>query len=902
MNVVSYAVFEEQSGLLAARGFVPCSKLAEEKIKVLQGKTYQVFLLVNMGNRVNDFPSTLEQMEEMSCRLPQFSQMDSDGIPMAGSARYTGSQTVLPVGLRRLLARLTVVIDHSAMGENGMRNEEIRLQNVAQVLYPFDPLGSKALSPADLYSGETDSYSFPLSESYATHSSTATLYVPENVQGSLREPVASQDLKIPEGKEALCTYLEFSAHKDGQEDGVDGPLKYRVYLGENELDNFSVYGNRHYHASLTLSWNGLFLEGDWRVTREDGWADTRQLGFLDENGAPVPSITLYKGRSSQVFTYYTNGSDGGAGICGAKELAGYPYGWQLWHRGEALCGQSFALDAGVSALFTDYVQAGGRQCGKLTLTASADATSGQAYQLRMATLDGQVQSVPLTVTVQDIPVCGQWNSYAPTLVAQKGILRAVDAVSGEPQTGYRFVTEDSDKIRLSGVRSDGSVTVSSLKPGDVTIQILDAGGMEMDRVSLRVFILPLQVPSQVNLFLDGDNPIPLLFPGHTLAPALSEEATGPYLDRSLLQELLFPIVVVSDNYLLEGESVMEDDSVVIYTHFRTFEGLPALSGDRFLADRFHVLFPAYEPMAPKSGDAYAYNPFRHITQVASLTPCLNDYSLYKRPSAVKGWLWNDAPAETAAYTLPIAPFVMASAAQHLVLSTQFDNGAGEVGAVATGVPSEVAPDAGSSIPTWTLQLSMKGVQPTCNSAGPFSVYAQIHNASDGSVLSQKIASGYIRLHLYLWGQAERLNAATLRLHPVLSQRPTYPDIEERVFPHISAAPVGSRFNSRQNLNEWLDVMSHTSVNGAKALCRLGSLSGTLPQDVAGFKRLLSSIPVPLCFESQQSRYWYATNAQTLYFDPSENVELYMYPNDQKGLFVLHICDSPAQDNEGWLWN
>ncbi len=898
IHTVSYAVYEHGSGLLMKKGYVSYEDLPEEKVKVLHGRSYAVYLLANLGDQRSAFPPLLQDMEDLSCTLPSFALLDAGGIPMAGSGEYNGSGESVLVPLHRLLARVRVEVDHQAMGSTGMRNETLHLRNVARVLYPFDRDGSRARSSADIYTEETDVHIFPAGERLASHSSLVTLYVPENRQGILAGAGLTQADKIPAGKEALCTYLEFSAYKDGSEDGVSGPVLYRVYLGDNEFNDFSVCGNRLYHASLTLSWNGLFLEGDWRITRQDGWNDARRLQFLNAQGQPLTELTVYQSRSADVYTFFTNGTDDGQGILGAKDLSVHPYGWQLRHSGAAITGQEYGFESGLTANFADGASAGTLRCGKLSFSAPASAPDGLTVELDMATLDGQVLSDPLTVTVRPLPVEGRWKTYEPHFIAQKGILRAMDAASGLPMSGYQFVTTDTDKIRISPVQEDGSVTVSTLFPGTASIQILNAQGILMDEVSLNINMLPWSVPSQASLYVDGEASISLLPPVFKLASADAEEAVGTQLDRGLIAERLFPIVPISKNDLIEGEGVLGEESLLLHARLKTFEGLPEPSGERFAVDDFLVVIPNLN-MTAGNGTLYAYNPFRYFTSVTQFTQCLNDYSLYRRPSGTSGWNYSGVPDNDLGDTRSMSPFVLASAADHVQLAAEFDNAAGEVGAIAQGTPGTVS--AGGTPSSWNMRLSLRNVSRASYSAGSISVFARVCNPVDGSVLSQKIASGYIRLHLYVWGRAQKLNTYTLRLYPVLSATPDYPEMGERVLRHVGTYPVGTRFNSSSNFNDWLDISSITPVDGETATCRLGSL-GSIPTDATGYRNLLNSIEVPLRFVSQTSTYWYATDEKTLYFDPSENVELYLHPGDGRGMFVLHICDHPLPQNQGWYWD
>lgn len=102
------------------------------------------------------------------------------------------------------------------------------------------------------------------------------LFMFENLQGIMDHAGNNQIQKAPDvGKESYCSYLEVTADYlyTPQNPGVNqkyisGPIKYRLYLGEDILKDFNVYRNKHYQVTLSLKGMGGLVE-DGR-TNPDG--------------------------------------------------------------------------------------------------------------------------------------------------------------------------------------------------------------------------------------------------------------------------------------------------------------------------------------------------------------------------------------------------------------------------------------------------------------------------------------------------------------------------------------------------------------------------------------------------------------------------------------------------------
>lgn len=90
----------------------------------------------------------------------------------------------------------------------------------------------------------------------------------ENLQGVMDHASGNEIKKAPDvGKEKYCSYIEVvadylytpQATGDNQK-YISGPIKYRLYLGENITSDFNVHRNKHYQVTLSLKGMGGLVE------------------------------------------------------------------------------------------------------------------------------------------------------------------------------------------------------------------------------------------------------------------------------------------------------------------------------------------------------------------------------------------------------------------------------------------------------------------------------------------------------------------------------------------------------------------------------------------------------------------------------------------------------------------
>ncbi len=308
INHATVAVYDAETGLLVDAVHTYSSL----SLNLATGHTYNIYAAANMGDLTPVFPEAESDVEDIRFTLPPFSSLNLQGMPMAGKIT-TSWESNITIPVRRLLAKVIITVDHSGMNAGGadksFKGVTVKVHRAAQAVYPFAEGGSRALSSSDLYSGVADHHT-SISE-YANASEELTLYIPENMQGTLLNGNDSQWDKSESNSSldaSLCTYITLEGVKDGSVDGVEGDFTYRFFPGEDATENFDLEGNTLYRISMKLTWNGMYVTDNWKVEKT-GWSDTRMIRVStakDGGYASGTGIVLAQGSDRvPVYIFYS---------------------------------------------------------------------------------------------------------------------------------------------------------------------------------------------------------------------------------------------------------------------------------------------------------------------------------------------------------------------------------------------------------------------------------------------------------------------------------------------------------------------------------------------------------------------------------------------------------------------
>ncbi len=732
------------------------SGLADKKFTILaDGSTYyDIYALVNMGE-ANFTPAS---PQNWVYTLPEnFSSLNSTGLPMCGSARINASEIVAggttskTLTLRRLMSKVNITVNKSGMlsgasDGSALAGGSLKLRQVSKVLRPFAAEADRrAQSASEMYSADTDWHNFTGGSGKDVIDSGVTLYIPENRQGT--GSGTTQAGKTPaSGREALATYLEYTATKSGSSDGVSGNLTYKAYLGENELNDFNVIGDKVYTATLSLSWNGMW-EASWRVSQGD-WADTRALVISAAAGSTTVMISSNTKAGSQkvrkstptafYMNYFLDGTQASSIQHGRKDLSSWPYGWEVLVDGKTanMSGTSGVIKNAANQNLINWSYDSSTDCLSMEAIAGAPANT-DIHTLQFRTLDGRKSSNVVYFTTS-IPFEFRWEAdTAPNHVGQRGILYAIDPDTGNPSSEavFHHLFDDNSKFRFITTGNDGKAVVEIIGGFNAqnAIKICDA---DMDRECL----VPLEgrVPwfetgaiTPTVTFVDASSDIRFTYlaaaaDGSKTATALKVinnkgakvVCAGENLDLDLVNEFIAPVMGGDSSSSLLGYeySPDKDGNLNIRVHIHTYEGVNALIGSN--TNRFFTVGKTSLAMPSVSGghsqaadmqDFRAYNPWRLITSVAQ-GGVMNDYTLYNEPARngtkmAVGWSATPQakPSETAEWTTSIGNVIIKDAS-HLSYNASFQDGAGYLGSkvcshVGTG-PTIVGPDFNPSSSTY----------------------------------------------------------------------------------------------------------------------------------------------------------------------------------------------------------
>lgn len=657
------------------------SGLADKKFTILaDGSTYyDIYALVNMGEA--DF--TPASPQNWVYTLPEsFSSLSSTGLPMCGSARINASEIVAggttskTLTLRRLMSKVNITVNKSGMltgasDGSALAGGSLKLRQVSKVLRPFAAEADRrAQSASEMYSADTDWHNFTGGSGKDVIDSGVTLYIPENRQGT--GSGTTQAGKTPaSGREALATYLEYTATKSGSSDGVSGNLTYKAYLGENELNDFNVIGDKVYTATLSLSWGGMW-EGSWRVSQGD-WADTRALVISAAAGSTTAMISSNTKAGSQkvrkstptafYMNYFLDGTQASSIQHGRKDLSSWPYGWEVLVDGKTanMSGTSGVIKNATNQNLINWSYNSSTDCLSMEAIAGAPANT-DIHTLQFRTVDGRKSSNVVYFTTS-IPFEFRWEAdTAPNHVAQRGILKAIDPDTGNPSSEAIIKLKDanSSQVRLTD-NGDGTAVVELIDGFSSIENAIRIADSDDDRECL----VPLEgrVPwfetgtifpefayvdhyssirfTYLAAAADGSKTTtPLKVINNGLGDNVTAVATGDELDFKLVKELIAPVTGGGSSSSLLGYEYYPDTdgNLDVQVHIHTYEGVNALIGSNtnrtFTVGKTSLAMPSVSgghSQAADMQDFKAYNPWRLITGVAQ-GGVMEDYTLYNEPA------------------------------------------------------------------------------------------------------------------------------------------------------------------------------------------------------------------------------------------------------------------------------
>lgn len=240
------------------------------EIPLVLGKTYSFRACANFGYRT--FADHISELDEMTFYMA-YPDEYSKGMPMYASIDGVriGEEASVSLKLKRLMAKISLRMDRRQLSEGVEMNVVgVRIGNCPKSVKVFD---SSNVSSHDQCFGmgfsRNDAQTAVLNSLGDDDISGAiSLYMLENMQGDISEPIDSDCEKVfgdQDHRKDICSYIEMDIEYLSHEKYSESPLVYRFYLGDSRT-NLDVERNCHYRITVCPEDDGL--EGDgWRVDK-----------------------------------------------------------------------------------------------------------------------------------------------------------------------------------------------------------------------------------------------------------------------------------------------------------------------------------------------------------------------------------------------------------------------------------------------------------------------------------------------------------------------------------------------------------------------------------------------------------------------------------------------------------
>lgn len=461
---------------------------SSDRLSLVKDTPYNLYFLANLENpSALRIPEDEKDMERWEYRIPSYESINTNGIPSCAKldARSFSADSDLDIELERLLCKINVHISHKGITGKQQndpalfRNVELHIRNANGLLRPFDGGGSRAAGTTDILS--VSDYDPDMSAGV----SDFVFYVPENMQGQLlpnnSDPHKKTEQSLLSAGEnpSLATYVEFTAMLEPSAGGIGGSLLYRMYLGRDNVSDFSLKRNEVYNLDVELVPDNL-LHPDWKVSHGNDWTDTRVLSLLNSVGEVIPdgSAIALRPNHPAVVRLFMN-TDGGEQNMFQKAVnCGYlteeiedSFVRLNWASNVVSSDRDFLSlpellkNDGISISMNS---ATGELC--FSIDSGADIEAGKEYELEFFLSPGRASHTKkLKLTV--LPECTLETDSCRLYVAQKrklNVLNALGTYSVEIISGAECLDIDENDPSVIYGKKEGQAVVSlkSSRPSD----------------------------------------------------------------------------------------------------------------------------------------------------------------------------------------------------------------------------------------------------------------------------------------------------------------------------------------------------------------------------------------------------------------------------------------------------
>lgn len=251
INNLHILIYNSANELVLSQSHLPSPSLTA----ILPKGGYTVALLANYSvTDISKF-NTLEKLFDSEAG----SEVMSDGkMVYSGFAvtQLNSAGVELNITLKRVIAKVTFVFDKSGLNPDTdvdiTRIELINVPSAVKLFAENRPGVSGIVTSGDMITENTEP---------SSHEEASPLYMFENLQG-VSDNNQGASGKIPGVNRESCTYVQIWA--DYVSPQKSGKVKYRLYLGENSVNDFNIFRETHYRENIRFTGNAI-SEISWRV-------------------------------------------------------------------------------------------------------------------------------------------------------------------------------------------------------------------------------------------------------------------------------------------------------------------------------------------------------------------------------------------------------------------------------------------------------------------------------------------------------------------------------------------------------------------------------------------------------------------------------------------------------------
>ena len=229
-------------------------------LRLMAGRRYNFYAWTGSSLPLGEVPTNESDLEGWEAVYPGWETagdgqsaledlLGTYGMPMAGSCLDCTPEALaldqtITVPLQRLFARIRLQVTYDETMTRLLPERTVGTVRVHNWAWACQPFGT-GFDREKVRRGSLDVASAPDADG------CYTLYLPENLQGELSE-----------GDPDRCSFLsvELSLGDGYGLGGGVGDVCYRFYPGADAGDGYNIRRNRQYNVTLTLSYNGRFIE------------------------------------------------------------------------------------------------------------------------------------------------------------------------------------------------------------------------------------------------------------------------------------------------------------------------------------------------------------------------------------------------------------------------------------------------------------------------------------------------------------------------------------------------------------------------------------------------------------------------------------------------------------------